>query len=79
MPIAAAVARASAYLTDHPDEARYRYSAATATIGSGLRVDVRGPGGESLATDMPAGIGGVASASRLAGCCGPRPRPASPR
>jgi uncharacterized OsmC-like protein len=56
-----AVARASAYLTEHPDEARYRDSAATARLGRNLRVDVTGPGGESLATDMPRGIGGEAS------------------
>jgi len=57
-----AVARARAYLTDHPDEARYRDSAATAVLKSGLRVEVRGPGGEAIATDMPAGIGGSATA-----------------
>jgi uncharacterized OsmC-like protein len=56
-----AVALASAYLTEHPDEARYRDSAATARLGRNLRVDVTGPGGESLATDMPRGIGGEAS------------------
>jgi len=56
-----AVARASAYLTEHPDEARYRDSAATATLGSNLRVDVSGPGGENVSTDMPRGIGGEAT------------------
>ena len=56
-----AVARASAYLAEHPDEARYRDSAAVARLGAGLRVDVTGPGGESTATDMPRGIGGEAS------------------
>jgi uncharacterized OsmC-like protein len=60
--IANAVARARAYLTDHPDEARYRDSAATAVLTSGLRVEVSGPGGEAIATDMPAGIGGSATA-----------------
>jgi uncharacterized OsmC-like protein len=55
-----AVARASAYLTEHPDEARYRDAAATATLGRNLRVDVTGPGGEAIATDMPRGIGGEA-------------------
>jgi uncharacterized OsmC-like protein len=60
--IADAVARASAYLTDHPDEARYRDSAATATIDIGLVATVTGPGGERLTTDMPAGIGGTATA-----------------
>jgi uncharacterized OsmC-like protein len=57
-----AVARATEYLTQHPDEARYRDSAATARITSGLRASVSGPGGESVAADMPAGIGGAASA-----------------
>jgi uncharacterized OsmC-like protein len=56
-----AVARATAYLTEHPEEARYRDSAATARLGRNLRVDVTGPGGESLATDMPRGIGGEAA------------------
>lgn len=62
MSIEDAVARASAYLGEHPDEARYRDAAATARITSGLRAIVTGPGGESVATDMPAGIGGSASA-----------------
>jgi uncharacterized OsmC-like protein len=57
-----AVARASAYLREHPDEARYRDSAAVARLSSGLRATVTGPGGESVASDMPAGIGGSASA-----------------
>jgi uncharacterized OsmC-like protein len=60
--IADAVARASAYLTDHPDEARYRDSAATASITTGLVATVTGAGGERLTTDMPAGIGGTATA-----------------
>jgi uncharacterized OsmC-like protein len=60
--IAAAVASASAYLTDHPDEARYRDSAATARIASGLVAEVEGPAGERVTTDMPSGIGGTATA-----------------
>ena len=56
-----AFARASAYLTEHPDEARYRDSAAVARLGPSLRVDVTGPGGEHAVTDMPKGIGGGAS------------------
>ena len=59
--IAAAVAAASTYLTEHPDEARYRDSAAVARVTSGLSVSVSGPGGESVATDMPKGIGGGSS------------------
>jgi uncharacterized OsmC-like protein len=57
-----AVARATEYLSAHPDEARYRDAAATARIRSGLRAEVTNPGGEAVATDMPAGIGGAASA-----------------
>jgi uncharacterized OsmC-like protein len=56
-----AVAKATAYLSEHPDEARYRDAAALARLGNGLRVDVTGPGGESAATDMPRGIGGDAA------------------
>jgi uncharacterized OsmC-like protein len=62
MSISEAVAQASAYLAEHPDEARYRDSAAIARLTDGLRVKVSGPGGESLTTDMPRGIGGTASA-----------------
>lgn len=62
MSIADAVSSASAYLTEHPDEARYRDSGARAHLESGLVAEVTGPGGEQLTTDMPAGIGGAASA-----------------
>ena len=62
MSIAEAVARAGEYLGGHPDEARYRDSAARARLTSGLVVDVTGPTGESLQTDMPTGIGGTATA-----------------
>lgn len=57
-----AVARASAYLTEHPDEARYRDSAAVARLGRNLHVEIAGPSGEAIATDMPRGIGGEAGA-----------------
>jgi uncharacterized OsmC-like protein len=62
MSIADAVSRASVYLTEHPDEARYRDSHARAHLASGLLVEVTGPNGERLTTDMPAGIGGTATA-----------------
>ena len=62
MGIAEAVASASAYLSAHPDEARYRDSFAHARLETGLAVTLTGPGGESLRTDMPTGIGGAASA-----------------
>jgi uncharacterized OsmC-like protein len=50
------------YLTDHPDEARYVDSAATAKIEDGLRVRVDGPSGEQIFTDMPTSVGGAGSA-----------------
>jgi len=62
MSIAEAVANASRYLTEHPDEARYRDSAATARLLGGLRVEISGADGASLQTDMPTGIGGTATA-----------------
>jgi uncharacterized OsmC-like protein len=62
MSIADAVERANAYLTEHPDEARYRDSAARARLEQGLLARVTGPAGESLTTDMPTGIGGTATA-----------------
>jgi uncharacterized OsmC-like protein len=62
MSIQDAVTRASAYLTEHPEEARYRDSPAIARITSGLTARVTGPGGETVTTDMPAGIGGGGTA-----------------
>lgn len=53
-----AIEGAVEYLTQHPDEARYTDSVARATLSSSLRVDVEGPDGERLATDMPTSIGG---------------------
>ncbi|HYL40761.1 MAG TPA: OsmC family protein [Candidatus Binatus sp.] len=61
MSIQDAVARASAYLAEHPTEASYRDATATARLSAGLRVEVTGTGGESLRTDMPRGIGGSAT------------------
>ncbi len=60
--IRAALAGARAYLSDHPDDARYTDSLATAKVESGLRVLVHGPNGEELVTDMPSGVGGTGSA-----------------
>jgi uncharacterized OsmC-like protein len=56
-----AVSAASTYLTEHPGEARYRDAHARARLGDDLTVDVDGPGGEQLRTDMPKGIGGLAT------------------
>jgi len=52
------IERAVAYLTEHPDEARYTDSSATARLGDSLRVEVEGSSGERLVTDMPGAIGG---------------------
>ena len=60
--IASALTAAGAYLTAHPDEAHYTDSLASATVEAGLKVRVRGPSGEMLSTDMPASVGGSASA-----------------
>jgi uncharacterized OsmC-like protein len=59
--IRTAIEGASAYLAEHPDEARYTDSLATARVTSGLRVRVDGPNGEVLETDMPAAVGGTGS------------------
>jgi uncharacterized OsmC-like protein len=53
-----ALTQASAYLTAHPNEARYTDSAATAVLESGLAVTVQGPNGASVDTDMPKSVGG---------------------
>ena len=60
--IATAVAGAREYLSAHPEEARYRDSAATATVQDGLRVRVDGPDGASLTTDMVSAVGGGGTA-----------------
>jgi uncharacterized OsmC-like protein len=61
MSIAESVKAASEYLTEHPDDARYRVAPARATLTEGLLVSVVGPGGEAVQTDMPKGIGGTAT------------------
>ena len=57
-----AIAGATDYLTQNPDEARATDSAAVATLVGGLVVRVDGPSGESVSTDMVASVGGTASA-----------------
>jgi uncharacterized OsmC-like protein len=49
---------AIAYLREHPAEARYTDSRATAVLGSNLRVTVTGPNDANFTTDMPTSIGG---------------------
>ena len=60
--IRAALEAAGAYLAEHPDQARYTDSRATASVEEGLRVRVVGPNGETLTTDMPAAVGGGGAA-----------------
>jgi uncharacterized OsmC-like protein len=60
--IRTAIEGASTYLTEHPDEARYTDSLATARVEDGLRIRVIGPNGESLVTDMPGAVGGGGAA-----------------
>ena len=57
-----AIEAASTYLTEHPADARATDSAATASVVDGLVVQVSGPGGLSLKTDMVPSVGGTGSA-----------------
>jgi uncharacterized OsmC-like protein len=56
--IRAAMEAAATYLGEHPDDARYTDSVATARVVTGLNARVEGANGEVLETDMPAGVGG---------------------
>jgi uncharacterized OsmC-like protein len=56
--IGASIRDAIQYLTEHPDEARYTDSWARARHAGDLRIEVEGPGGERLVTDMPPAVGG---------------------
>ena len=66
MSIADAVQRASAYLTEHPDEARYRDSPATARIDGGLVATVTGPTGGTASAPSPGWLMRAATASCVA-------------
>jgi uncharacterized OsmC-like protein len=52
------IEQAIRHLSEHPDQARYTDSLARATAGEDLRVEVNGPAGERIVTDMPSGVGG---------------------
>ena len=56
------IQKAAGYLREHPGEARYTDSVATAMLDDGLRVKVEGANGEQIATDMPPSVGGNGSA-----------------
>lgn len=57
-----AISGAIAYLTEHPIEAGYTDSVATAVVTSGLGVTVTGPDGGTLYTNMPKSVGGEGAA-----------------
>jgi uncharacterized OsmC-like protein len=60
--IRASIEGAIRYLSEHPEEARYTDSVATAVLENGLRCRVEGPDGATVATDMPPSVGGGGSA-----------------
>jgi uncharacterized OsmC-like protein len=57
-----AIDRAHAYYREKPDDARSTDSAATARLLDGLVVEVMGPSGEHITTDMVASVGGTGTA-----------------
>jgi uncharacterized OsmC-like protein len=61
--IRAKIEAAVEYLSAHPEEAHYTDSAATARLSasSGLKVEVSGPDGARMTTDMPTSVGGGGS------------------
>lgn len=61
--IRAAIEAAASWVREHPDEAHYTDTLATARLEDGLRVAVTGPDGASLTTDMPNAVGGSGSAA----------------
>ena len=60
--IRSSIEAAVQYLFQHPDEARYTDSPATATLEDGLRFRVIGSSGEEVASDMPSAVGGDGAA-----------------
>ena len=56
--IKSSIEAAVAYLTEHPQEARYTDSPATAVLEEGLRIRVTDPDGQVVVTDMPTSVGG---------------------
>lgn len=57
-----AIRRAREALQQRPEQARYTDTPALAVVEDGLRCRVTGPHGAVLISDMPAGVGGEASA-----------------
>ena len=75
--ISAALEKLSQTFAGYPEKARAKQAPATATLESGLKCRVVGPGGEEIKTDMPRAMGGNASdpnpgwffRASLASCC----------
>jgi len=62
----------------HPEDAKSEDKPAKATLDSGLRINVEGPGSWTLTTDMPTALGGEGSAPSP-GFGGRLKRPARPQ
>ena len=60
--IAAAVNAAIEHLQSNPESGACTDSAARAALTEGLRVEVRGPNGQHIVSDMPPAVGGRSSA-----------------
>jgi uncharacterized OsmC-like protein len=60
--IRSALEAATAYLSEHPADARATDSVATARMVDGLIAEVTGPDGASIRTDMVPSVGGTAAA-----------------
>jgi uncharacterized OsmC-like protein len=60
--IASAVKAASRHLRAHPEDGTGTDAFARAVLDAGLRMRIEGPSGQTARTDMPASIGGEASA-----------------
>jgi uncharacterized OsmC-like protein len=60
--IRSSIEAAVQYLSEHPDQARYTDSPATAQLEEGLRFRVAGSADEEVLTDMPSAVGGEGSA-----------------
>lgn len=60
--VRAAIEKTSKVLGEQPEKARIKNAPATATLVEGLECRVTGPAGEEVRTDMPAGVGGGATA-----------------
>ena len=56
------IRRAVEYLSANPEKSRSRDGAASAQIVDGLKVQVQGPRGESVVSDMPKSVGGGGTA-----------------